>query len=110
MPDRLSVPVSVTWTGPAYQPLGSGSGTLAEVLGAVRSILMPLTVAFVVLPALSLTEALVERLSPSVVTVLLSLAGAVPSAVQLLMPDSASEQVKVTVTSALFQPLAFAAG
>ncbi len=41
---------------------------------------------------------------------MLALAGEVPSAVQLAMPDPVSEQVKVTVTSLLFQPFAFLAG
>src|ERR687886_2488204 len=99
MPDRLSVPVSVTWTGPAYQPLSSGAGTLAEVLGAVRSILMPLTVWLAVLPAWSPIEALADRLWPSPVMVLF--AGQRPS-----RPDRASPHVQATVTSAAYQPAA----
>src|ERR671933_2622397 len=100
MPDRLSVPVSVTGTGPAYQPLSSGAGTLAEVLGAVRSILTPLTVWLAVLPALSPIEALADRLSPSPMSVLL--VGQTPS-----RPDRASPHVQATVTSAVYQPAAF---
>src|SRR5918912_2267451 len=100
MPDRPSVPVSVTWTGPTYQPLSSGAGTLAEVLGAVRSILTPLTVRLAVLPALSLIEALADRLSPSPAIMLL--VGHRPS-----RPDRASPHVQATVTSAVYQPAAF---
>src|SRR6478672_13237804 len=63
---------------------------------------MPLTVAPAVLAATSLTEALVDRLSPSPVMVLL--AGVSPS-----MPERASVAVHFTVTSSLYQPLPFGA-
>src|SRR2546422_9061694 len=86
-------------TGAAYQPDGNvGSGALAVVTGAVRSISRPLTVPVVWLPALSATLADADRLSPSPMTMLS--AGQVPS-----MPDSASEQVQCTVTLPLYQPL-----
>src|SRR4051795_8660896 len=55
-----------------------------------------------VLPASSLTVPVTAWALPSVVTVC--------GPVQLATPDSASEQVKVTVTSDLFQPSALAAG
>src|SRR4051812_11395717 len=63
---------------------------------------MPLRVAPLVFPALSLTDAPADRSSPSPVTVLF--AGAFPS-----MPDSASLADHVTVTSPLYQPLPFGA-
>jgi len=91
----------VTSTGPAYQPLSGGAGTSAEVLGAVRSILTPARLLLVELPALSLIEALAERLSPSPVMVLA--AGQPPA-----RPDGASEQVQSTVTSPAYQPPALA--
>src|SRR5205809_277564 len=100
-PERLSWPVRVTWTAPAYQPLISGAGTLAVVVGGLRSILMPPTVALTGLPARSDTPAVADRLSPSPRTVLS--AGVAPS-----MPDKPSSQVKLTTTSALYQPLALA--
>ena len=62
-------------------------GFAARAVGAVRSILMPLTVALLVLPALSLTEALSDRLAPS--PVMLLLPGQAPS-----MPDRASLHVQ----------------
>src|SRR5688500_17840201 len=102
MPDRSAPVVSVTSTSPAYQPLASGAGTAARVLGAVRSILMSPTVALVPLPARSITEALADNAAPSPLTVLS--AGGSPS-----RPESASEAVQRTVTSPLYQPLPFGA-
>ncbi len=98
MPERESVPVSVTSTPPAYQPVGRGSGTETEVLGAVRSILMPSTVLAVLLPALSVTWADAEMLLPSPSTMLAS--GTAPAS-----PESASDASHVTVTSSLAQPV-----
>src|SRR3982751_5415953 len=95
-PERLSVAVNFTVTSPVCQPVGA----LAVVVGSCRSILMPLTVAPVVLPALSVTEAPAERLLPSPVSVLS--AGAAPA-----RPDRASAAVQRTVTSPLYQPLPF---
>src|SRR5207253_325996 len=103
-PDRLSTAVRVTVTGAAYQPLANGSGTLTRVLGAVRSMLTAgLLDALVVLPALSLTDALALRPLPSPSIVLLG--GQAPG---LAMPERASLQLKLTVTSVLFQPVALA--
>ncbi len=99
-PERLSLPARVTVTAPVYQPLSCVPDTLAAVLGRVRSILMPPTLALVVLPALSLTEALAERSTPSPVTTLL--AGQLPSPV---MPERLSLHDQATVTSPLYQPL-----
>ncbi len=97
MPDRLSPAVSVTVTGPPYQPLGSASGTLTAVLGAVRSILTAgLLSALFVLPALSLIVLLATRPLPSPVIVLS--AGHEPST-----PDRLSEQVQSIATSPLYQ-------
>jgi hypothetical protein len=61
------------------------------------------TLAVEVLPALSLTLRLTVWFVPSVDSV--TLAGHVP-----LSPLMASEQVKLTVTEPLFQPLLFGAG
>jgi hypothetical protein len=74
----------------------------AFVTGAVRSILTGgALVAFVVLPALSETEALAVRFVPSPPRTLS--AGHEP-----LIPESPSEQVQCTVTFALYHPFAFA--
>ena len=59
--DRLSLADRPTVTGALTQPAGT---PVAEVVGAVRSILMPSTVADAALPALSLTVALAERSEP----------------------------------------------
>ncbi len=90
-------------TAPVYQPLlDSGPETLADVLGAVWSILTAgLLVAVVVLPALSLTEALVVRPVPSLLIVLS--AGQAPSIPE---PPALSLQVQATVTLLLYQPAA----
>ena len=88
-PDSASCPVRVTLTASAYQPLASGSGMSAVVVGAVRSIWMPDTVFVVVLPARSVQVAVEERSAPSPVTV--SAGGWATT------PDSASEQVHVTL-------------
>src|SRR3954468_4159322 len=63
---------------------------------------MPLTVRVVWLPALSVTVAVAERLSPAPLMRLS--AGQSPA-----MPDSVSEQLQCTVTSPLYQPLPFGA-
>src|SRR5690348_8819417 len=72
-----------------------------SVLGAVRSILMPLTVVGAGLPARSDTDEVADRLSPS--PLIVEFAGQSPSA----MPDSASLHVQETATSPLYQPLLF---
>ncbi len=100
-PDRLSEALRVTSTLVLFQP----EGAVAVVLGVVPSILRPLTVALAVLPALSPTEALAERLLPSPVTTLL--AGQAPSPA---MPERLSLQVQATVTSPVYQPLVFLVG
>src|ERR687892_2284205 len=100
MPDRLSRPVSVTVRALAYQPLASGAATSAVVVGGVRSMAMPPTVACAAFPARSVTDALAEPSAPSPATVLS--AGQSPSS-----PERASEHVHATVTSSRYQPLAF---
>src|SRR5207244_10739733 len=80
-----------------YRPLASGSGAAAVVVGAVRSIWMPLTVLVAMLPALSVQVAVEDRLAPSPVTV--SAAGCATG------PDSASVHDHVTVTSPVCQPV-----
>src|SRR6476661_8648566 len=77
-------------------------GALAEVDGAVRSILMSETVAVDELPARSETLADAERLSPSLVITLS--AGHAPS-----MPERASLHVQWIVTSPWYQPFPFGA-
>src|SRR5438067_1789906 len=64
--------------------------------------LMPLTVAEAVLPALSLAVPVTDCAAPSLLRVV--------GPAQLATAESASAQVKLTVTSLLFQPAAFAAG
>ena len=83
-------------TGALTQPPGT---PVAEVVGAVRSILMPSTVAVAVWPALSVTLAEADRSLPSPVTTV--------SAGQATTPDRLSVQVQWTVTSPVYQPLAF---
>src|SRR4051794_14443818 len=100
-PERVSAPVSETVGPDLYQPLLlSTGGRLTVVVGAVRSTRMPVTLAVVELPALSLTVASAPRSAPSPVTVLF--AGQPPS-----IPERSSEQVQCTVTSPLYQPVPF---
>src|SRR3954447_14985967 len=96
MPDRLSWPFRVTVTGLPYQPLGGGAGTSPVVVGAVRSMSMPVTVLVVVLPAWSVQLVVADRLAPSPLTTLSdgSAAG----------PDTASVQDQLTVTLSVCQP------
>src|SRR3954452_5633962 len=70
------------------------TGLLLSMLTAAGSV--------AVLPALSVTVPVTAWALPSVVTVC--------GPVQLATPDTASEQVNVTVTLLLFQPSAFATG
>src|SRR4051794_9830063 len=96
MSDRLSTACSPMVTAMLAQPLGT---PFAVVVGAVRSILMPSTVAVATFPALSLTEADAERFEPSPLTTV--------SAGQATTPDRVSAQVQWTVTSFENQPFAF---
>src|SRR5437870_3442158 len=100
MPDRVSAQVKLTITSSLYQPklLAARSGA-ARMVGAVLSML---TAAgwVVLLLALSTATAGAGWFWPSAVRVC--------GPVQLATPERLSAQVKVTVTSVLFQPLAFA--
>jgi hypothetical protein len=88
-----------------YQPSAFAAVVGApESEGAVLSMLIPLTPALLTLSALSTADPGTDWFAPSVETV------TEPPPVQLLMPDSASEHVKLTVTLPLFQPFAFGAG
>src|SRR3954454_14429221 len=94
--ERLSVPCRPTVTGALTQPPGT---PVADVVGAVRSTLMPSTVAEAVWPAVSGTLAEPDRSLPSPLTR--------ESAGQSTTPDRLSAQVQWTVTSPVYQPLAF---
>src|SRR5689334_15114788 len=96
MSERLSVACSPTVTAVLTQPPGT---PVAEVAGALRSILIPVTVAVVAWPALSVTVALADRFDPSPPTSV--------SAGQATTPERLSSQVQWTVTSLLNQPLPF---
>jgi hypothetical protein len=106
-PESPSEQFQVTETSPVYHlfPLASmpfGSGSCPLMSGGVRSMLMFLTVASAVLPALSAAFPVTDWPAPSLVSV--------TGCVQPAMPDSASLQVNMAVTGTLFQPLAFASG
>ena len=73
---------------------------MADVVGAVPSILMPSTVADAVWPARSVTLAEADRSLPSPLTT--------ESVGQAMTPDRLSAQVQWTVTSPVNQPLPFA--
>src|SRR6185436_19575696 len=63
-PDRASLQVKCTVTGPLFQPAKLAGGEAAPVMaGLVRSMLMPLTVALLLLPATSV--AVPEALWPA---------------------------------------------
>src|SRR5207247_1275554 len=100
-----SGPVKVTVTSVLFQPLAFASGNwAAEAVGAVLSMLIPvLETGALTLPALS-----VQVPGPAVWAAPSALS--VTGAVQKSIVDRASVPVKVTVTSVLFQPLAFASG
>src|SRR6266542_4054977 len=108
--EPVSAQLKKTGTAVLFQPLAFASGSrLPLITGDVLSILMPPTVAGeAVLPALS-TQAppfVTDWSAPSLVSV-------APATVSVAMSDwtePASAQLKETVTSVLFQPLAFASG
>src|SRR5438552_3128744 len=84
-------------------PATSGGVVAAPVsVGAVKSMLTLLTVALLVLPALSSAWPATDCPAPSLARVV--------GSVQPAMPDSASLQAKLTVTAVLFQPKPLAAG
>src|ERR1051326_6784688 len=95
----LTVPVTTTWLGSPTTELSAGE--VMAICGSCVSMLT-VTVMGLWLPALSTASRVTVCPAPSVVTV--------ASAGQVAMPLSASLQVKLTVTAALFQPAAFGAG
>src|SRR6266516_6981241 len=97
-PERLSVGLSVTVALVFVQPVGAE----AVVTGAVLSMLTAELLELVVLPALSLTEAVANSPLPSPLMVLFP--GHNP-----MIPDRASVQVQAMLTLALYQPFALAA-
>jgi hypothetical protein len=104
-PERLSVTVNGIDTLLLFQPaaFGAGVGESKVTLGGVLSILIPKTVAVVLLlPALSVHVPLADCPAPS--------EGSGTGAVHPARPDRLSLPVKLTVTVVLFQPAAFAAG
>src|SRR5437667_177571 len=110
MPDKLSFPLKVMVTSVLFQPnaLG-GTSRAALAVGLVLSMLMLLTVdGSAALPATStqLPVLVTEAFCTSAVNVC-------PATLLVSRPDCTvpvSAQVKFTVTSVLFQPLALAAG
>jgi hypothetical protein len=101
-PERLSLHVQCTVTGPvAYQPSGV-AGALAVNVGAVWSMLTPLTLAERLLSAASTAEPDTDCAAPS--------ADNVVGAGHEATPDNASAHDHETVTGALNQPFTFAAG
>src|SRR5436190_806227 len=102
-PDSASDALQWTVTSSLYQPALLGAAVAAPLSeGGVRSMLMSLTVVSLVLPALSSALPGADWPAPSFESVI--------GSVQPAMPDSASEQSKVTVTGVLFHPKPFAAG
>ncbi|WP_157623267.1 hypothetical protein [Terrabacter sp. Root181] len=103
VPDSASAAVQATATSPLYQPAAFAFVVgFPDNVGATLSMLIPLTVVVAVLSALSVAVPVTDWSA----TLPLSVVGAEED----LTPDVASLGVKVTVTSVLFQPLAFAAG
>jgi hypothetical protein len=103
IPDSRSWPVQWIVTSPLYQPKALGFVVAApESVGGVRSMLMSFTVAVALLPALSSAWPVTLWPAPSLVSVV--------GSSQPAIPDSASEQLKVTVTGPLFHPKAFPTG
>src|SRR4051812_45835520 len=105
MPESVSVHTKSTVTSPLYQPAALGAVVgLPVIVGAVRSMWMPLTDADVVLPALSAIETgPAPRSEPSPAIVVS--AGCVAASI----PDRPSAPVQWIVTSPLYQPAALAA-
>src|SRR5262249_53668476 len=100
MPERASVHVNVMVSGPVLMPFTGAGETVAEIVGAVLSILT-VSEAVVLFPVFSFTVP-VTPVDPSAVTV--------TGGSQLAPPESASLVVNETVTLPLFQPAAFGVG
>lgn len=104
-PDNASEALHPMVTSSLYQPLALAEAVGVPVsVGAVLSMLMSLIEALAELSALSTALPGTDWPAPSVDS------RTDPPPVQLLMPESASVQVKPTVTSVLFQPNALGAG
>ena len=101
-PDPPSAQSKWTTTGPLFHPFAFAAGdTVAVTTGAILS-RFTVRLATAVLPALSTAVPDTICCAPSVLTS--------TGAGHAAMPDSSSAHVKVTVTSALFQPAVFAGG
>src|SRR3954451_12866643 len=106
MPESAAAAGQWIVTLPRDQPLSPSAppATAPVSVGGVLSTLSGLTLVVAELSALSTAVAVTDWFAPSVERTF------VPPPVQLLMPESASAHVRLTVTSPLFQPFAFAAG
>ena len=102
-PESASLQTHCTATSPLYQPFAFAAGYVGVMTGGVRSMFTSVTAARLLFPALSVAVPLTLWPAPSLLRT-------VDAGVQLAIPDSASAQLKVTVTGELFQPLEFAAG
>src|SRR4051794_35779275 len=101
MPERVSVQVKWMVGGVWYQPAAFlVPVTVGAMLGGVSSMLMSPTVAVALLPAW--LTAVPDTLWPAPSDVTAVGLG------QVAIPDTASAQVKMTVTGPLFQPLPLA--
>src|SRR5882724_4459274 len=104
-PESASAALNVMVTLLLFQPLAFGRGAnVSERAGAVLSILIPLTAAEAELPARSWQMPATCSLAPSEASRVGNEGD--PGAT----PDKESTQLKLTVTSLLFHPLAFGAG
>ena len=102
-PDSASPQLNVTVTFELFQPLALAAGdALPLTVGGVLSTDTEVVLAVVELPTLSKPVPVTGCEAPSVETTW--------SPGQLATPDAASPQVKLTVTSVLFQPFELAAG
>src|SRR6478736_446822 len=101
-PDSVSAATQTSVTSVLYQPFALGSVVGAALRsGAVSSTLIPVTLASVVLSALSVAVPRTSWSAPSPTCC---------GAVTWSMPDSASWASKATVTSSSYHPVALAAG
>jgi hypothetical protein len=103
-PERASSQVKLTVTSSLFKPFAFAAGErCASIVGAVRSNLMPVTDADVLLPALSETDTgPAPRSAPS--PVIVESAGTVAGST----PERASDAVQWIVTSLMYQPSAVA--
>src|SRR5439155_3441118 len=102
IPEPPSEQVKLTVTGALFQPfVFGGADRVAVMPGALLSI-FSVTLVLAVFPALFTAMPETTWPAPSVLTA--------TGEGHVAMPELLSEQVKVTVTAVLFQPLEFAAG